>query len=201
MDDPYVANNIYLVEHHLVLMLPRKSACTSIKAMAQTAIGLKGGPVHDRVTETWQELSAPETPADVELIGAIREPLSRLISAWRESGSTRKKSFDEAIQMQAALTDEYMDVHFCPQAAYCTAADGRRPTSWLYVECLLSDWMALCRRKGWAFDVLAHRNAKKQTPVPSIDRETLELIHERWAEDFVLHRESWVIREGIQYAC
>lgn len=182
--------------------LPRKAACTSLKYGLLRALGHVDGPVHERQRPEWREIGVEDTPEDAEYIGVLREPMARLWSAFMEergkNGRHPPEHFPVFIRELAAQPDAERNVHAASQASYLRTPSGRLPSSWLYVECLPVDWLALCVRKGWPVKALPCENASgAPCPIELIDHSTQRLIETAWAEDCELYESQWSRREAV----
>lgn len=204
----YRKNNIWLPAHRLVVALPRKAACTTIKHLLWSTLGFpdlpEGESAHTReVPGQWHEIGTCAMPADCELIGVLRDPVPRLWSGWQQvcPNESTVEEWARFLSESAALSDAVMDEHVMPQAASVMSPTGQMPDSWLYVEHLAMDWSALCRRKAWPILPIPVKNpAPSGRPFQpeSVTPAILELIWSRWARDCNWYETCWDSREAVR---
>ena len=207
----YRINNVWLPELKLVFALPRKSACTTMKhlllqvvGLSDTAPGVQRHPsVHGIQCPQFREIGIEDTPGDCELIGVMREPVSRLWAAWQQvRGARGVDDFDKLICRESLLTDAERNVHMATQRSYLRTPTGRVPDRWLLTEHLDDDWAALCVRQGWPVSRVPHLNPDQHAPYrpEAVSVATRNLIQEIWSDDFVLYAMACVEREGLMPA-
>ena len=134
-----------------MLLLPHKSACTTMKRAVIDALGLQPDPetAHDRLPAPLAYVGAADIQAGYRIVGVIRDPYRRAISSWQFMRGRQSGLCDTPETFLALLDvpDLTIDVHIRDQ--YADVPDDKLPTAWLYVEHLDDDWQALCRRVGW----------------------------------------------------
>lgn len=205
MPDP---NHIVSHEHRVVLMLPAKCANSSIKLATLTALGrpwtsANGDGVHnDRVFDTISPCECRALKRRGYLVaGAIRNPICRTISAWRDKIASRRQltpglmkmgarpgmDFQTFVQFIAAKKDRDADIHVRSQTYDVAPGGDAIPDVWLCVERLSRDWESLCRRAGWRHVRLprATVSTRHSVVVSASDRQR---ILRRYADDHALWR-------------
>lgn len=151
MADP---NHVWVPPLNLVLMLPHKSACTSLKVMLKAALGI-GDSTHraHSLQEPLRYIWPQDIPKGAVVAGSIREPWARAVSGSKWFPRNRT-DWELRVSEFESTPDDQLHVHCRPQSYDYQHVE---PSIWLRVEHLQADWGTLCERMGWAPGVV-HTN-------------------------------------------
>lgn len=158
MPDP---NNILLRDHGIVFMLLPKVANTSIKFAIAQALGLAVEKIHS--PDLFEYISSAEARAFPHRIAFVRDPLTRLLSCYRDKvignpgngvakgleslGIKQHMPFLQFVEAVADLPDQHchgVGQHFRSQSYSLVDADGVIPNRVGRFESLHADWQRVC---------------------------------------------------------
>lgn len=181
----YVKTHAYPDHSVAFVMMPKNGWSSLTHALPGKAVIHKGtGPMRDLVEHGFM------------VAAIIRDPLDRLLSAWRFfDKTTQGPSRFEGIRVSDGVTFEdfceqvlthplhRLDKHFQPQSLLLSDDQGLVPNRLLRFERLSEEWDDLREDTTLPLPPLPHRNQTDKSLRPVTDQ-VLELVHEKLADDY-----------------
>lgn len=194
MADP---NHIVLDEYRLAFIHPCKTANLAQKAALARSLGwsVKTLSAED---SGWDYRCAENIPREYLIVGTVRHPCERLVSAWFDRqprlyvsglhkwGFRQEWTAGQAIAHACQLPDESTNEHF---RSLHYEFGPVEPDILIRFETLRKDWertrFAVKKHSGLDLPRLEQRNGSKHGPWQYYyTPELLERVHERYSEDF-----------------
>jgi hypothetical protein len=195
-------NHVLIEDAKLVLVLPHKSACSSVKVALTAALGYpKAQSPHD-LPAPCRYIPTTDIPSDCLVVGVLREPHARVLSGWRwlrTRGFGREKGPGDFIEFLLSKPDSKTHAHLRSQAFDVMTGDVVLPSRWLYVEHLDDDWNSLCHRQGWLPTPMTRMNWQGNEELGDERLAEYEsVIRQRFSQDFWLYDTQSVRRCGVK---
>lgn len=174
-----------------VVAMPRKCAFSSLKAAIWRQMGHGDGrPAMDYVGDF---------PKGAPIVAAVRHPVDRLVSCWRDKianhwmpslaahGMRRGMPWGEFLDAAArAIAAGEPNPHFRPYWRELPLAS--EVSRWLRVDRLAEDWAALEAALGWPRRGIPHRNDSHGQPGVEVTGQQRRQIEGHYARDLNLYR-------------
>ncbi len=177
----------------VLFMFPRKNASNSLKQVLEKVSSFN--PEGHWLTSQ----QVKNLPSSILRVAVVRDPLTRLQSAWRHavvkhevqfvhmeaSGITKGISWENFVVIICKTSDTYTNYHMKSQSLELIDMVGRQmPDEILHVENLNAEWGELCRKHGWKWAPLGRLNESDELLQTPVSFEMHVKIHERYQKDY-----------------
>ena len=184
----------------VAFLVPAKNASTSVLTALCWQTGREDpgdGGIHGRGLFPYLSFG-DVNHGTCHLVGVVRDPLARALSAWRNKcfgrmpGKMRALGFEAEMAWSAfvdaicEIPDGNADMHFRSQAHDLLECLSRPVAKLLRVESLAEDWADVERWLGWPAKGIPWRNRSNEVPAPAVtvtERQRRRIAH-RYRTDY-----------------